>query len=72
MWGIIYILYSYYYFRWGQKYYKKFGDIDFILYLCEMKKLIEFVINNAANILYIVGSLCFLIGTLINMYKNLK
>lgn len=29
----------------------------------------NFVINNLANIFYILGSLCFLIGTLVNIKK---
>ena len=33
-------------------------------------RLLDFLKDNIANILYCMGSLCFLIGTQINMFKN--
>lgn len=36
----------------------------------KIKILISECKNNMANIFYILGSLCFLIGTLINIFKK--
>ncbi len=32
--------------------------------------MIGFIRNNVANILYLAGSICFLVGTLYNMLKK--